>query len=699
MYYDTPNMTRYVRFVKRYRLLILLFYVCLGAVALLSFKPHFVSNDGLLWLEESQEYRRTVAQNISTEYVSRLSIHTDRFDEPVKNDLLSISRKLEKLPGVKRVDSLFSMNHIYNRHDGNDSSMVSTVDLSQLSAYDLKRLLQGSSKANAPYVNDRFDDFVFLIYSEKPISVKGVEIAFDHQFSSTEDVPLQWTTLLLYSLGAIAIIALLFRIIFKNYVSILAVLSVIALTLIGTFTTVWLITGTQKIYIALTLLVSAIAIIDTLYFYYRWHVSHYKADNERALLKSINRNITPALWTSLITLVGLGSLLWVDSAIVRLLCLGIIFASIWAYALNITFLPALLSYFSVSHPKVEFGRYGYYFAKNEIHYNKNYLALFLGTTTLIAALGAYYFLTNPGRMFAHSVNDHVLVAKVPYTELDYKTVSSLRTFTSELKDTFPGVGKVDSIVTVLSILNKANTGKESCDGQDLMQALFFLELYGLDANYIDDDKLTITIHLDHADKIAVMQWLQSYGKLDIYFADYDSLISSAKSDKILIMGISLVSVLLLIGFVMGRIFWQNHLIWVGFIANAIPIVWFGLFLELSHIPLGLEVLIAMTLSVGLSSDATVHFAFKYFRSRYFGKTQRHALEIMFFYSGVPVILGSLILSCVFGLLTLTPVNTLQQIGGFGSILILLSLLTDLFILPVLLLSIDPFKGGSDTITP
>ena len=697
MYYDTPNVSGYIRVVKRYRVAILLLYVFLGIVAALSFKPQFITNDALLWLDESKEYQRTLSKDIATQYVSRLTIHTRTFDDSVKEKLVRIGEELGKLPGVNRVDSLFSASHIYNRKENADSEMVYTLSMSKLSAEDLKKLLHGSATPYLPYVNDRFDEFTFMIYSERPISLERVSIPFGHSFASTEEAPLAWTALLLYAALGIFVVALLFRMVFKNFVSVIAILSIIALTLIGTFTTVWLFTGTSKIYIALTLLVSAIAVIDTLYFYYRWHVAHYKADNERALLKSINRNLVPAFWTSVITLLGLGSLLWVDSEIVHLLSLAIIFASLWGYLLNITFLPAFLSYFSVSHPKVEFGRYGYYFAKNEIHYNKNYLALFLGATTLIAALGAYVFLTHPGRLFAHSVNDHVIVAKIPYSDLDLKTVTALRDFEEELKDANTGIGEIESISTALSLLNEANTGSKTCNSQNLMQALFFLELYDLEKNYADDGMLNVTIHLDHADKIAVMQWLQGYDKFDIYFADYDTLISSAKIDKTVMLGISVVTVLLIIGIIIGRIFRQKHLVWVGFIANAIPIIWFGLFLELSHIPLGLEVLIAMTLSVGLSSDATVHFAFKYFRSRFFGKTQRHALEIMFFYAGIPVVIGSLVLIAVFALLTLTPVASLQQIGGFGSILMFLSLLTDLFILPVLLLSIDPFKDHQDTI--
>lgn len=112
--------------------------------------------------------------------------------------------------------------------------------------------------------------------------------------------------------------------------------------------------------------------------------------------------------------------------------------------------------------------------------------------------------------------------------------------------------------------------------------------------------------------------------------------------------------------------------------------------------LSIEALIAMTISVGLTSDTIIHFAYKYFRSRYFGRTKKHALEIMFFYAGVPTIVGAIVLMGVFGLLSLTGLETLVLIGGYGVVLMFFSLISDLFILPVLLLAIDEQKDTNAT---
>ena len=99
----------------------------------------------------------------------------------------------------------------------------------------------------------------------------------------------------------------------------------------------------------------------------------------------------------------------------------------------------------------------------------------------------------------------------------------------------------------------------------------------------------------------------------------------------------------------------------------------------------------MTISLGLASDATIHFAFKYFRFRYFGRSRKHALEKMYFYSGIPVIIGSIILITVFFMLYFSEVHSLELIGLYSASMITLSLFTDLFILPVMLLFVDKYQ--------
>jgi predicted RND superfamily exporter protein len=309
-------------------------------------------------------------------------------------------------------------------------------------------------------------------------------------------------------------------------------------------------------------------------------------------------------------------------------------------------------------------------------------------TIMIMVVISFRFGTTGETIFDTRVDQQTIKLKIPFQEIDLSLVQKLYKFEKDLRYHNGGVVKVDSIQNILNQFDVANSIHGPIDEQRALQALFFLELYDMEKNYIDENALKITITLENSDHSSIIRWLKDYKDLPIYFTDLDTLSESAKMDKRVVLASSLFSALIMIGIVMGLIFRSVKIGFVGFVANVIPVIWFGLFMILFNVTLSIEVLIAMAISVGLTSDTIIHFAYKYLRSRYFGRTKKHALEIMFFYAGVPAIIGAIVLMAVFGLLSLTGLETLTLIGGYGVVLMLFSLISDLFILPVLLLALD-----------
>jgi len=690
MYYHTPKVNNYVNTLQKNRNIIILGYLLLTMITLLFYRPVFVSSDNLFWLNESKEMQRTEAHSYDAKYIGRLQLHIGSFNETTKEKLNKFQHTLERLSNVSHVDSLCGSYKIYREGEQIDSSLVKAIPLGVMDAKGLKQFVKAYGQEYENYVNDDFTEVTYFIYSNEPVDISKVSVPFEYAYSKP-NVEADLSDYILSVLAVIFSIVLFFRLVFHNYISAVAGLFVITITMVGTFTLIYLFTGDNQVHIAMTLIVVSIALIDYLYFYYRWHVSQYQADVSRAMLKTINRNIHPAFWTSLLTLIGLGPLLLVDSIIIQQLSLSVILASAIAYLLNLTLLPALVSFFTVEHPKVEFARFCYVFANREMHYNKKYLAAFLAASTVVMVIGAYQLFFAQEKMFANNVNSDVITISVPYEEVDEKLLIQIDYFERHLKKENPGVKEVNSLLTLMELFNKANAQEDIYSEQNYMQALFFLELYDLEKKIMSDDTLYIKVTLEDTDKNQVIHWLQHYKGMEIYFTDVDSIITTAKLDKLMTLGVSLGTALVLIGLIMGWIFRSREMVVVGFFVNAIPIIWFGLFLNLFNVPLSLEVLIAMTITVGLASDATVHFGFKYYRSRFYGRTEKHALEVMFFYAGVPVIIGAMVLMAVFFLLTFTDVPSLQLIGAYGAILMLLSLLTDLLVLPVLLLAIDKFN--------
>ncbi len=697
MYYHTPDTTRFIHTVRRFRAAIIAFFLLMSAGALIVLKPEPVSSDTAFWLSESKQLKKTQEQSYTPTYIGRLTIETTSFDEGTKNTLRGIQTELEHLDGVEQVESLFSATLLYNDQTGEESALVKALPIAQMPSEKIAAFVTAFPEPYRRFVDNDFHRFHFVIHSHQPIRVEGMTIPFSYRYSE----PTVEATLgdyLAYAAIFVLVIVAMSRILFRNYVAALGAISVTLITLIGTFALIYLITGNKQFHIAMSLMVISIAIGHYLYFYYRWHVSQFKNDPARALDKSVNRNLHPALWTLPVLAISLGSLLFIDSSIVKTMRLSLMISSAVAYGVSILFLPALLSYFSVRHPKIGVARVCYWFANQEIHYSPKLLRIFMLFTLLVLIFIGIRLSTAPA-LFGNEVADTTMSLKVPFEEIDLATLQKIETFENELRTRHAGVVKVDSVVGILKRLDMANLPRNGFDEQRLLQALFFLELYDLEKSYIDEEALKITITLKDADQSAILHFVESYEALPIYLTDVNSLSQSSKMEKTLLLIASLLSALVMIALVMGVIFRSIGIGLVGLAANAIPIIWFILFMLLFRFELSIEALIAMTISVGLSSDTIIHFGYKYFRSRYFGRSRKHSLEIMFFYAGVPAIISALVLMIVFGLLTLTELQSLQLIGAYGAVLMLISLLSDLFILPVLLLAVDRHRNSRNLPRP
>jgi len=696
-YQDTPKISRYVTFVTRYRAAVIAAFVLLCILTVATGRFSFVLSDERFWLGGSQELAMTKALGVTPENVQHLRVYVDRFDDDAKAKLTALHARLKAQSRVKHVDSLFSSRYIYNDKATEGSSLIKALPLSELNAAQTQAFIRALPDAYRRYVTDDFKAFDFYLYGDERLADLQLSVPFAYTLDEPNSKVSQ-EHLLLYLGVIILAVILFFRVIFHNFVSAFAALVIVSVTLLFTFKLVYVLTGLRELHLALGLIVIAIALVDYLYFYYRWHVTQYRDDPHRALLKSLNRTVVPALWTTVITAVGLGSLLFSENEIVRMLSLSIIVSSLIALLLNTTLLVAMLSYFRVRHPRVRFTRPVYYFVSRELDYNPTLLRLLNLATLAILLAGLSLFLVRSDLLLSPGQSGRTLVLTVPFEEIDTATVAKIDTFADDLTHRFSSVRRVDSVASLLRLIHQAEAPGEPMDEQAILRALFFIDMYDLNQRYFDDAKQTLKLTLfmtPGVDTAALLTYLRSYQALPLHFSDVRTLVRSAKQQQIVVLAASLFTALFIIGLIMGIIFGSGRMIYIGFIANAIPIAWFGLAMELLDVPVNLEMLIAMSISVGLGSDATVHFAFKYFRARFFGRSRKHALEITFFYGAVPVVIGAFVLVIFFASLMMTPVPSLRDIGRFGAELIALSLATDLLLLPVFLLSIDPFPKSRE----
>jgi predicted RND superfamily exporter protein len=695
MYYNTPKVEKYLEYIQKNRVYIIVLFIVIISILLAFHRPTLLANDDSFWINESTELQRTLSKDYETSYIKKLEIDITGFDNEMKKKLQTLHNDLINTEKVHYIDSLFSANYIYHDNKYEDSSLVKSISVDEFTAVTLKKFVNKFYYPYTKYVDKEFTTLTMYLYTDESFTMKSLDIPFIYRFDEKEK-KYNLQTYIMLIIFTVIFTVLFFYIIFKNYISGILALVITGSTLIISYSLMQVISKTSELHVATALIIVSIALIDYLYFYYRWHVSHYNMDvmksDAQAMIKTLSRNLMPAMWTTIITIVGFGSLVIVDSLVVKMLAISAIGASLITYILNITLLPALLSYFYIEKHKVIFSKIAYNFANGEIHYNKWYLKIFLTITTVLLLGGSYNLFFATQKLFSESIDNKVISIKVAYPEVDYKLFKSLESFEYEIKENFEGISSLDSVVSILKLINIKEKNSE-IDEESFLEALFFLELYDLEKNYITDESINIRINVGNADRSELINWITEYKKLDLYFTDMETIVKRSKTSSLSILSFSLAGALIIIGLIMGRIFREYKMILVAFMVNAIPIVWFMFFIQLFSIPLTLEMLIAMTITVSLGSDATVHFAYKYSRSRYQGRTKKRSLEIMFFYGAIPVAIGSLLLLFLFLLLTQIDIPTLNQIGWYGIIMMILSVITDLFILPVLLVEEDTFKSN------
>jgi predicted RND superfamily exporter protein len=687
-YYHTPDMNRYLHTVIKYRLQIISFYILFVTMMGILFTPSFLSSDELFWLKDSKQLEQTRSKNLETHHLSKLVVQVDSFDENISQSLKRLHDELAALEGVQKVYSLFSNDIVETKKSGENSEMLTVINAGDLEIFKLRKLLKELHNSYGNVVEDDFRTFYYFISGEKFIDISHLKIPGNYIYDIHEK-EIDWYFLSTFIIAIMFISFLLFRFMFRSNVTFLSAALVIILSTVLTFTTIVMITGIKTIHVSMLFITISIALVDFLFFYYRWHVSQYKVNKHNALIKMLTRGMQPALWTSILTILGLGSLIFIDSDIIKLLCLSVILSSVIGYLVNLTFLPAFLSFFKIEHARVPYVKLGYILTFRELHYNKKFLFIFLAITSILLVSGGYLIYSKSSSFFKLNVKNEQVELKIPYENIDIPFVRSVEKFTNALQERFEDeIEDVISLSTIINNLNTSNTQTIILDEEALAQALFYMDLYGLSDKYYDENTINMVINISDINKVELIEWLLHYEGIELYFIDHATLLWSAKYNQTILLTSSLFSALLIIGLITGWIFRSKGMIFVGFTINVIPIVWFGMIVSLLAIPLSLEMLIAMTISLGLASDATIHFAFKYFRFRYFGRTRKHALEKMYFYSGIPVIIGSTVLIIVFSMLYFTGIHSLELIGLYSASLILLSLLTDLFVLPVMLLFID-----------
>ncbi len=277
MYYHTPDTSRYIKFIRRFRMLIIMVFIAISAFAFNFLKPELITSDTVFWLSESKQLEKNQEQSYAASYIGHLSIDISSFNDSSKNSLQTLQTELEHINGVVQVESLFSAYMIFNDRTSDESALVKALPIAEMPVEKIVSFVQSFPDPYRPFVNNNFHRFHFIIHSKTPIQLDHLKIPFDYTYSEPQ-VEAKLSHYLWY-IGIIILVVMgMSHIVFKNFIAGFAAISVTVITLIWTFTLIYLLTGTKQIHIAMSLMVVSIAIGHYLYFYYRWHVSQFKSD-------------------------------------------------------------------------------------------------------------------------------------------------------------------------------------------------------------------------------------------------------------------------------------------------------------------------------------------------------------------------------------------------------------------------------------
>ena len=147
----------------------------------------------------------------------------------------------------------------------------------------------------------------------------------------------------------------------------------------------------------------------------------------------------------------------------------------------------------------------------------------------------------------------------------------------------------------------------------------------------------------------------------------------------------LVIAILLVSLLMGFLYKSVRIVLIAIVPNVFPLLMLAAVLGFVGIDLKVSTAIIFTISFGIAVDDTIHFMSKFKLELNKGKTFLYALKRTYLSTGRAIVLTTLILCSGFLLLMLSDFLGTFYVGLLLSLTLLFALISDLFILPVLLL--------------
>lgn len=150
--------------------------------------------------------------------------------------------------------------------------------------------------------------------------------------------------------------------------------------------------------------------------------------------------------------------------------------------------------------------------------------------------------------------------------------------------------------------------------------------------------------------------------------------------------IGLLFAFLLIGISMGILFKSIKIALISLVPNMFPILLTAGYIGFAGIDLNMSTAIVFTIAFGIAVDDTIHFLSRFRQEMAQGRTNLFALRRTFISTGKAIIITTIILLGGFGSLIFSSFLSTFYIGLFVSMTLIFAVVTDLTLLPMMLLS-------------
>ena len=163
---------------------------------------------------------------------------------------------------------------------------------------------------------------------------------------------------------------------------------------------------------------------------------------------------------------------------------------------------------------------------------------------------------------------------------------------------------------------------------------------------------------------------------------------------------SLILAIIVIAVLMSFLFKSFKMVLVSLFPNLIPLIFTSALMGYFGIPIKPSTILVFSIAFGISIDDTIHFLAKY-RQELKTKTISQAVEISIKETGVSMIYTSIILFFGFSMFIASEFGGTQALGILVSLTLFVAMLTNLILLPSLLLSLESnilsknFKDSED----